>query len=229
MARRCDRLQRSRRRSPPAMILHRYFRACRSGISWARSCPRAPTRDHAGGLRADGDRVTIRPGSSAAPTPGAPARTSPATPPLTAGRGWAGRSRPAGLWFRRCGAAQAPGRLLSTGDEVREPGEPLPWQIHDANRYILAGCSSAWVSRCRITASSRRSGEVGRCAARGARRATWSSPRAASRPARGPCPHAVANNGSLYFWRLAIKPPAGGMARSLNALGGLPAIRSPRS
>jgi len=85
--------------------------------------------------------------------------------------------------------------LLSTGDEVREPGEPLRrGQIHDANRYILAGCSSAWVSRCRITASSRRSGELAMRCAR-PRRDDLSSPRAASRPRGGPCPHRVANNG----------------------------------
>ena len=33
--------------------------------------------------------------------------------------------------------------LLSTGDEVREPGQPLAaHQIYDANRFILAGMTS---------------------------------------------------------------------------------------
>ena len=103
--------------------------------------------------------MIIRPGiKRGANTRAVPARTSRAARvALTAGR----RLGPADLGLLAAlGFVEVPVRrkltvaLLSTGDEVREPGELLRrGQIHDANRYILAGCSSAWASTCPIAAS----------------------------------------------------------------------------
>jgi len=99
--------------------------------------------------------------------------------------------------------------LLSTGDEVREPGEPLRrGQIHDANRYILAGL----LERLGVEVSDH--GIVGDDQARlgdALREAAAESDLiiTSGGVSTGEEDHvrsAIANHGSLYFWRLAIKP-----------------------
>jgi molybdopterin molybdotransferase len=99
--------------------------------------------------------------------------------------------------------------LLSTGDEVREPGELLRrGQIHDANRYILAGL----LERLGVEVSDH--GIVGDDQARlgdALREAAAESDLiiTSGGVSTGEEDHvrsAIANHGSLYFWRLAIKP-----------------------
>ena len=99
--------------------------------------------------------------------------------------------------------------LLSTGDEVREPGELLRrGQIHDANRYILAGL----LERLGVDVSDR--GIVRDDPARlndALQRAAAESDLiiTSGGVSTGEEDHvrtAIANHGSLYFWRLAIKP-----------------------
>ena len=160
-----------------------------------------------------GDQVTIRPGIKR----GANTRYAGEDVPrdsvaLAAGR----RLGPAELGLLAAlGFAEVPVRrrlsvaLLSTGDEVREPGEPLHrGQIYDANRFILAGmlerlgvevtdrgivpddqvnlsealCQAAAESDLIVTSGGVSTGEEDHVRS------------------------AIANHGSLYFWRLAIKP-----------------------
>ena len=99
--------------------------------------------------------------------------------------------------------------LLSTGDEVREPGQPLRrGEIHDANRYMLAGL----LDRLGVEVSDR--GIVPDDPA-GLREALQRAARetdliiTSGGVSTGEEDHvraAIANQGSLYFWRLAIKP-----------------------
>jgi len=99
--------------------------------------------------------------------------------------------------------------LLSTGDELRAPGEVLRrGQIHDANRYMLAGL----LERLGVEVSDRGIVRDEPAALSVALR------RAADETdliitsggvSTGEEDHvraAIANHGSLYFWRLAIKP-----------------------
>ena len=161
----------------------------------------------------DGDRVTIRPGiKRGANTRRAGEDVARDSLALTAGR----RLGPADLGLLAAlGFPEVPVRrkllvaLLSTGDEVREPGEPLRrGQIHDANRYILAGL----LERLGVEVSDH--GIVGDDQARlgdALREAAAESDLVITSGgvSTGEEDHvrtAVANNGSLYFWRLAIKP-----------------------
>src|SRR3954471_9920142 len=99
--------------------------------------------------------------------------------------------------------------LLSTGDEVREPGEPLRrGQIHDANRYILAGLLERLgveVSDCGIVRDEPAvlSEALQRAAAESDLIITSGG---VSTGEEDHVRAAIANHGSLYFWRLAIKP-----------------------
>ncbi len=99
--------------------------------------------------------------------------------------------------------------LLSTGDEVREPGDTLQrGQIHDANRYMLA----AMLERLGVEVSDRGivrddPGQLSDALQRAAAESDLII--TSGGVSTGEEDHvraAIANHGSLYFWRLAIKP-----------------------
>src|SRR5436190_3773804 len=161
----------------------------------------------------DGDRVTIRPGiKRGANTRRAGEDVALGSTALAAGR----RLGPAetGL-LAALGFVEVPVRrkllvaLLSTGDEVREPGAALRrGQIHDANRYILAGL----LERLGVEVSDRGivrdepamlSEALQRAAAESDLIITSGG---VSTGEEDHVRAAIANHGSLYFWRLAIKP-----------------------
>lgn len=161
----------------------------------------------------DGERVVIRPGiKRGANTRRAGEDVAHGSVVLAAGR----RLGPADLGLLAAlGCVEVPVRrkltvaLLSTGDEVREPGEPLRrGQVHDANRYILAGL----LERLGVDVSDR--GIVRDDPARlndALQRAAAESDLiiTSGGVSTGEEDHvrtAIANHGSLYFWRLAIKP-----------------------
>ncbi len=99
--------------------------------------------------------------------------------------------------------------LMSTGDELRAPGERLRHgQIHDANRYILAGL----LERLGVDVSDRGiirdepavlSEALQRAASESDLIITSGG---VSTGEEDHVRSAIANHGSLYFWRLAIKP-----------------------
>jgi molybdopterin molybdotransferase len=124
--------------------------------------------------------------------------------------------------FRRLRVA-----LLSTGDEVREPGRPLsPGTIYDANRFILAALLSGL--GCAVS-------DLG---IRPDRAAALADTLAAARVGHdliitsggistGEEDHvraAIERQGRLDFWRLAIKP---GRPVALGQVGGVPLIGLP--
>jgi molybdopterin molybdotransferase len=163
--------------------------------------------------RRDGDRVTIRPGiKRGANTRRAGEDVALGSLALTAGR----RLGPAELGLLAAlGFADVPVRrrlsvaLLSTGDEVREPGEPLVGrQIYDANRFILAGMLERLgveVTDRGIVADDQAGlGEALREAAADSDLIVTSG--GVSTGEEDHIRSAIANHGSLYFWRLAIKP-----------------------
>lgn len=161
----------------------------------------------------DGDKVIIRPGIKR----GANTRKAGEDVPRGAAALAAGkRLGPADLGLLAAlGFVEVPVRrklvvaLLSTGDEVREPGEPLRrGQIHDANRYILAGL----LERLGVEVSDRGivrdepaalSEALQRAAAESDLIITSGG---VSTGEEDHVRAAIANHGSLYFWRLAIKP-----------------------
>jgi molybdopterin molybdotransferase len=117
--------------------------------------------------------------------------------------------------------------LLSTGDEVREPGLPLPeGAIYDANRFMLAALLAGL--GCAVS-------DFG---IRPDREAALADTLAAAREGHdlivtsggvstGEEDHvraAVERQGSLHFWRLAIKP---GRPVALGQVGGVPLIGLP--
>ena len=117
--------------------------------------------------------------------------------------------------------------LLSTGDEVREPGLPLPpGTIYDANRFILAALLTGL--GCAVS-------DFG---IRPDREAALADTIAAARVGHdlivtsggvstGEEDHvraAIERQGSLHFWRLAIKP---GRPVALGQVGGVPLIGLP--
>ena len=99
--------------------------------------------------------------------------------------------------------------LFSTGDELREPGEPLPpGAIHDANRYMLQGllaelgCAVSDLGILRDRAAAVRT-------ALGEAAAAHDLILTSGGVSTGEEDHvkaAVEAQGSLHFWRLAIKP-----------------------
>ncbi len=161
----------------------------------------------------DGDLVLIRPGIKRhANTRQAGEDVPRGAQVLKAGR----RLGPADLGLLAAlGMAEVPVRrrlsiaLLSTGDEVREPGQPLaPRQIYDANRFILAGMLERLgveVSDLGIVPDDRATLSATLQQAADANDLIISSGGVST----GEEDHvrtAIANHGSLYFWRLAIKP-----------------------
>jgi molybdopterin molybdotransferase len=161
----------------------------------------------------DGDSVIIRPGiKRGANTRKAGEDVARGSVALASGK----RLGPADLGLLAAlGFVEVPVRrkltvaLLSTGDEVREPGEPLRLgQIHDANRYILAGL----LERLGVDVSDRGivrdepavlSEALQHAAAESDLIITSGG---VSTGEEDHVRAAIANHGSLYFWRLAIKP-----------------------
>ena len=161
----------------------------------------------------DGDLVTIRPGIKRhANTRQAGEDVPRGAMALTAGR----RLGPADLGLLAAlGFAEVPVRrrlsvaLLSTGDEVREPGQPLgARQIYDANRFILSGLLERLGVEVRdigivpddpatLAAVLRQAAETSDLIISSGGVSTGEEDHVRA---------AIANHGSLYFWRLAIKP-----------------------
>jgi molybdopterin molybdotransferase len=173
-----------------------------------------------------GEGVLIRPGIKRwANTRKAGEDLARGAPALTAGK----RLAPADLGLLAAlGFVEIPVRrrlavaLLSTGDEVREPGTPLRrGQIHDANRYILAGL----LERLGVEVSDRgivpdEPAVLGEALQRAA--AETDLIITSGGVSTGEEDHvraAIANHGSLYFWRLAIKP---GRPVAMGQIGGTP-------
>ena len=161
----------------------------------------------------NGDCVAIRPGiRRGANTRRAGEDVARGSIALAAGR----RLAPADLGLiAALGLAEVPVRrkltvaLLSTGDEVREPGQPLGHgQIHDANRFMLAGLLErqgvdvADLGIVRDDAAS-----VGAVLLEAAEKSDLIvTSGSVSTGEEDHIRSAIANHGSLYFWRLAIKP-----------------------
>jgi molybdopterin molybdotransferase len=124
--------------------------------------------------------------------------------------------------FRRLRVA-----LLSTGDEVCDPGVPLPQgAIYDANRFMLAallaglGCA---VSDLGIRPD-REAAIVDALATASAQHDLIVTSGGVSTGEEDHVKSAVERLGSLHFWRLAIKP---GRPVALGQVGGVPLIGLP--
>jgi molybdopterin molybdotransferase len=161
----------------------------------------------------DGGLVTIRPGIKRhANTRQAGEDVPRGAMALRAGR----RLGPADVGLLAAlGFAEVPVRrrlsiaLLSTGDEVREPGQPLaPRQIYDANRFILSGLLERLGVEVRdlgivpddpatLAGTLRQAAETTDLIISSGGVSTGEEDHVRA---------AIANHGSLYFWRLAIKP-----------------------
>jgi molybdopterin molybdotransferase len=117
--------------------------------------------------------------------------------------------------------------LLSTGDEVREPGRPLPpGAIYDANRFmltaLLAGLGCA-VSDFGIRPD-RAAALADTLAAAASGHDLIVTSGGVSTGEEDHVRAAVERLGSLHFWRLAIKP---GRPVALGQVGGVPLIGLP--
>ena len=117
--------------------------------------------------------------------------------------------------------------LLSTGDEVRDPGTPLPQgAIYDANRFMLAallaglGCT---VSDFGIRPD-REAALVDALAEASAQHDLIVTSGGVSTGEEDHIKSAVGQLGALHFWRLAIKP---GRPIALGQVGGVPLIGLP--
>jgi molybdopterin molybdotransferase len=124
--------------------------------------------------------------------------------------------------FRRLRVA-----LLSTGDEVCDPGVPLPQgAIYDANRFMLAallaglGCA---VSDLGIRPD-REAAIVDALATASAQHDLIVTSGGVSTGEEDHVKSAVERLGNLHFWRLAIKP---GRPVALGQVGGVPLIGLP--
>src|SRR5262249_54486108 len=112
--------------------------------------------------------------------------------------------------------------LLSTGDELREPGQTLgPGAIYDANRYVIAGLLEAL--GCAVTdrgiLPDRFEAVRDALAAAAADHDLVVSSGGMSTGAEDHVKAAVEAQGSLHFWRLAIKP---GRPVALGQIGRVP-------
>jgi molybdopterin molybdotransferase len=117
--------------------------------------------------------------------------------------------------------------LMSTGDEVREPGAPLPpGAIYDANRFMLAallrrlGCIVADYG----IRPDREAALVDTLAAAGAEHDLIITSGGVSTGDEDHVKAAIERLGSLHFWRLAIKP---GRPVALGQIAGVPLIGLP--
>ncbi len=117
--------------------------------------------------------------------------------------------------------------LLSTGDEVCEPGMPLPpGAIYDANRFMLAALLAGL--GCAVTdfgiRPDREAALADTLAAASAEHDLIVTSGGVSTGEEDHVKSAIERLGSLYFWRLAIKP---GRPVALGQIGGVPLIGLP--
>lgn len=99
--------------------------------------------------------------------------------------------------------------VFSSGDEIREPGSPLPpGGVYDANRYFLRACLAAWgheVHDLGILADDRAVVAKALLKAAEAYDVVLTSA-GASQGDEDHIVRTVETHGKLHFWRLAIKP-----------------------
>jgi molybdopterin molybdotransferase len=117
--------------------------------------------------------------------------------------------------------------LLSTGDEVRDPGAPLPpGAIYDANRFMLAALLAGL--GCAVTdfgiRPDREAALVDTLAATSVGHDLIVTSGGVSTGEEDHVRPAIERLGSLHFWRLAIKP---GRPVALGQIGGVPLIGLP--
>ncbi len=117
--------------------------------------------------------------------------------------------------------------LLSTGDEVRDPGAPLPpGAIYDANRFMLSALLAGM--GCLVTdlgiRPDREAALADTLAAACAEHDLIVTSGGVSTGEEDHVKAAIERLGSLHFWRLAIKP---GRPVALGQIGGVPLIGLP--
>jgi molybdopterin molybdotransferase len=144
-------------------------------------------------------------------------RLSPADLGLAAALGW--RELPV---FRPLRVA-----LMSTGDEICDPGGPLPpGAVYDANRFLLAALLAGL--GCAVTdlgiRPDREAALVDTLAAASGAHDLIITSGGVSTGDEDHVKAAIERLGSLHFWRLAIKP---GRPVALGQVGGVPLIGLP--
>jgi molybdopterin molybdotransferase len=117
--------------------------------------------------------------------------------------------------------------LMSTGDEIRDPGAPLPpGAIYDANRFMLAALLHGL--GCTVTdlgiRPDREAALVDTLAGASATHDLIVTSGGVSTGEEDHIKAAIERLGSLHFWRLAIKP---GRPVALGQIGGVPLIGLP--
>jgi len=117
--------------------------------------------------------------------------------------------------------------LLSTGDEIRDPGAPLPQgAVYDANRFMLAALLGRF--GCAVTdfgiRPDREAALVDALATASAEHDLIVTSGGVSTGEEDHVKSAVERLGTLHFWRLAIKP---GRPVALGQVGGVPLIGLP--